>query len=303
MDTKLQQASNYHDLSELDRLRQQSKNGQDKEALRAAAKQFESVFMKMLLSSMRQASEVLESDSPFNSQSSKFYRDMHDQQLAMNLAETGSLGLADLIVQQLSHDDTGYKPASILRSDGNLTSKSTATTKSPTAFSVENPSEKQALFDSPGEFIQELLPVAEDVAKDAGIDPMIMVAQAALETGWGSKVINKENGTSSHNLFGIKADHRWDGEKAKVQTTEYREGVRLQSAAYFRAYDSVEDSMRDYVGFLQSDPRYKQALDNGKDPAKYFESLQSAGYATDPNYANKVISIMSGDTFNAGQTE
>ena len=124
MDTKLQQASNYHDLSELDRLRQQSKNGQDKEALRAAAKQFESVFMKMLLSSMRQASEVLESDSPFNSQSSKFYRDMHDQQLAMNLAETGSLGLADLIVQQLSHDDTGYKPASILRSDGNLTSKS-----------------------------------------------------------------------------------------------------------------------------------------------------------------------------------
>lgn len=297
MDTKLQQASNYHDLSELDKLRQQSKNGQDKEALRAAAKQFESVFMKMLLSSMRQASEVLEADSPFNSQSSKFYRDMHDQQLSMNLAETGSLGLADLIVQQLSHDDSGYKPASVLRSDGDL-SKPVSATKSAASFSASPSEEKQALYNSPGEFVEKLLPVAEDVAADTGIDPMIMVAQAALETGWGSKVINKESGESSHNLFGIKADHRWDGEKAKVQTTEYREGVRLQSSAYFRAYDSVEESMRDYVGFLQSDPRYKSALENGNDPAKYFESLQSAGYATDPNYAKKVISIMSGDTLN-----
>lgn len=297
MDTKLQQASNYHDLSELDKLRQQSKNGQDKEALRAAAKQFESVFMKMLLSSMRQASEVLEADSPFNSQSSKFYRDMHDQQLSMNLAETGSLGLADLIVQQLSHDDSGYKPASVLRSGGDL-SKPVSATKSAASFSASPSEEKQALYNSPGEFVEKLLPVAEDVAADTGIDPMIMVAQAALETGWGSKVINKESGESSHNLFGIKADHRWDGEKAKVQTTEYREGVRLQSSAYFRAYDSVEESMRDYVGFLQSDPRYKSALENGNDPAKYFESLQSAGYATDPNYAKKVISIMSGDTLN-----
>lgn len=298
MDTKLQQASNYHDLSELDKLRQQSKNGQDKEALQAAAKQFESVFMKMLLSSMRQASEVLESDSPFNSQSSKFYRDMHDQQLSMNLAETGSLGLADLIVQQLSHNDTGYTPASVLRGNGNLT-QTVDSTKSPSSFSVTPEADKQALFESPGEFIEKLLPVAEDIAEEAGIDPMIMVAQAALETGWGSKVINKEGGESSHNLFGIKADHRWNGEKAKVQTTEYRDGVRLQSAAYFRAYDSVEDSMKDYVGFLQSDPRYSKALENGKDPAKYFESLQSAGYATDPNYAKKVISIMSGNTLSS----
>lgn len=303
MDTKLQQASNYHDLSELDKLRQQSKNGQDKEALRAAAKQFESVFMKMLLSSMRQASEVLESDSPFNSQSSKFYRDMHDQQLSMNLAETGSLGLADLIVQQLSHNDSGYRPASVLRSDGNIAKKVSDVKSSEASFPVDAAANKQALFNSPGEFIEKLLPVAEDVAKEAGIDPMIMVAQAALETGWGSKVINKDDGASSHNLFGIKADHRWDGDTAKVQTTEYREGVRLQTSAYFRAYDSVEESMKDYVGFLKSDPRYAEALNNGSDPEKYFESLQAAGYATDPNYANKIVSIMSGNNFAQQKSE
>lgn len=146
-------------------------------------------------------------------------------------------------------------------------------------------------FDSPEMFVSSLLPLAEDVAKELGVDPKVLLAQAALETGWGKHIIRDAQGDSSNNLFNIKADKRWDGERAQVNTLEYRDGVAQQEKALFRSYDSYEQSFRDYADFLKSSPRYQQALELAADPREYLQQLQAAGYATDPAYADKITTI------------
>jgi flagellar protein FlgJ len=265
---------------------------------------------------------------------------MHDQQLVSNIAQTGGLGLADMIMEQIGGTNPNFKPASVLRSNGNLGQagekllgnqtkgvdfnlpqamplgqkqqglstqglalptgravQSAARTNQTAEVNASQRAEKDSLFDSPVNFVKSLLPHAQKIAGHKGMEPLMLVAQAALETGWGKKVINKADGSSSHNLFGIKADARWQGEKAKVQTLEYKDGVAKKENAFFRAYDSVQESIKDYVDFLSSDPRYKKAMDNVKDPAKYFNALQSAGYATDPDYAKKIVNILNGKVF------
>lgn len=303
-----EKASSYYDFAELDKLR--ASKPDDKAALTKAAKHFESIFTQMLVTSMRKASEVLESDSVFNSQTSKFYRDMQDKQMVSNIAAQGGLGLTDMIVKQLSGSGEDYKPASILRPDAGLNGmgrvhsaqqnvqqddKQERVKTSSAQNKTDN--DKGSIFDSPANFVKSLLPAAKKALQGTPIQPLMLVAQAALETGWGQKVIKKTDGNSSFNLFGIKADSRWQGEKANVQTLEYRDGVAKKENAFFRAYNSLEDSVKDYVDFLSSDSRYSQALQNGKDPAKYFESLQSAGYATDPEYAKKIVKILNSDYF------
>jgi flagellar protein FlgJ len=301
--------SSYYDFAELDKLR--SAKGNDQAALKSAAKQFESIFTQMLLTSMRKASEVLESDSPFNSESSKFYRDMHDKQMVSSMADNGGLGLTNLIVEQLSGNNPNFKPASVLRPDGGMDGLGRIHKSSSLKFDnaeqvqmnrapkVQNKpaEEKSSLFDDPISFIKSLLPAAQKVAENSPLQPMMLIAQAALETGWGKKVINKPDGSSSFNLFGIKAGDNWHGDKAKVQTLEYKDGVAKKENAFFRAYDSVEDSVKDYLQFVSSDDRYADAMKNAENPTKYFESLQSAGYATDPNYAKKVVKILNSDHF------
>nr|WP_320136788.1 flagellar assembly peptidoglycan hydrolase FlgJ [uncultured Amphritea sp.] len=149
-------------------------------------------------------------------------------------------------------------------------------------------------FDTPEQFVATLLPLAESVAAELGVDPKVLLAQSALETGWGRYLIQTPDGTS-HNLFNIKADSRWDGEKAQVGTVEFRDGVAQQERASFRVYDSYEQSFRDYAEFLTNSPRYQQALEQAGDPYGYLSSLQQAGYATDPNYAEKIGRIFDGD--------
>lgn len=288
----------YYDFAELNKLR--TADSDDKSALKAAAKQFESIFTQMLLTSMRKASEVLESDSPFNSQSTKFYRDMHDKQMVSNIAETGGLGLADMIVEQLSGDNPNFTPAAILRSDAKLDGMGRihkAQDNQPAVQSgnpVNPAKEKSSLFEDPAKFVESMLPVAKKVLANSPIAPMMVVAQAALETGWGQKVINKADGSSSFNMFGIKADERWQGDKAKVQTLEFKDGVARKENAFFRAYQSLEDGLKDYVDFISGQERYSDAMKNADNPEKYFQSLQAAGYATDPEYADKVIKILNG---------
>ncbi|RKF19630.1 flagellar assembly peptidoglycan hydrolase FlgJ [Alginatibacterium sediminis] len=150
---------------------------------------------------------------------------------------------------------------------------------------------KRQNFASPKEFVEMLYPVAEKLAKQSGVSPLAIIAQAALETGWGKKVIANKDGSSSHNLFGIKADSRWKGDSSVVNTLEYRQGVAAQEKAAFRSYESLEESVSDYLKFIQG-PRYTRAREVSADGAKYAIELQRAGYATDPNYANKIISIM-----------
>lgn len=298
--SQLQQARNVNDIGGLDKLRQAVRKN-DPEALSEAAKQFEAIFIQMMLKSMRKAEDVMvDKDSPFNSEQIKFYRDMHDQQLAVDLASKGSLGLAKMIEQQLGHQ-AGYVPASVLRNGANLPASQPPTKTddaSSSAYSAKiSLGIKQPAFASQQDFVQQLLPLANKVAEEFNLDPKSMVAQAAVETGWGQYMIHSKQGQNGHNLFGIKADQRWQGDRTLVNTLEYTDGQAKQHKAQFRAYGSFEDSMRDYAEFVSHSGRYSDAVESAQQPAEYFSRLQQAGYATDPNYADKVLGVLGSRTF------
>jgi flagellar protein FlgJ len=147
-------------------------------------------------------------------------------------------------------------------------------------------------------FVMDLWPHAEKAADKLGVSASLLVAQSALETGWGRHAMKKSDGSIAYNLFGIKAGQDWYGASVTHNTLEHREGVMQQERSQFRAYDSVAEALDDYVNFIQSRSRYQQALQHGGSDEHYINSLQEAGYATDPAYAEKVMDIMSGQTFN-----
>ncbi|MCY7294544.1 flagellar assembly peptidoglycan hydrolase FlgJ [Alteromonas sp. a30] len=308
--TQIDQAQSAYDFSGLDNLRRGAQKG-DSSALEKTAKQFEGIFIHMMLKSMRAAEDVLADDSnPLNSSQVKFYRDMHDQQLATNMAETGSMGLAELIVQQLDPKGSGVMPAGLVRSGANLEDIVRAAGSSQSSglgdakasnaeASSSDKAEKRAAFQSPLDFVRSLLPVAEKVAGEIGVEPKALVAQAAVETGWGKYMIHSGKGENSHNLFGIKADRNWNGNKEVVETLEYAQGVPQKQKAAFRAYGDFHESMQDYVKFIKESPRYRGAVEQSANPEAYFKQLQQAGYATDPAYADKVMSVMKSDTLSS----
>ena len=140
-------------------------------------------------------------------------------------------------------------------------------------------------------FIDKLLPIAEKAGGELGLDPKMLVAQAALETGWGKHLVNHPNGSSSFNLFNIKAGSKWQGETVSKEVVEYRGGISMQQKSQFRAYDSFQDSFTDYVDFITQNSRYSQALEQSHNPEKYMQPLHKAGYATDPAYSKKVTHV------------
>ena len=326
MVSRIAEAQNFLDVNGLNdiKLKSKSTNKADKdEALKEVAKQFESLFTQMLLKSMRKAQEVLESDSPFNSQSVKFYRDMHDQQLALELSSNGSLGLAPLIVRQLGGDQENFTPNSVLRSDGVLpinkfNNKSTdkqspfsflldekrknlnmphfapKIQKSNLALSAENEQEKIStpIFKEAKDFVSAIKESAKQAEKQLGVPFQVIIAQAALETGWGQKIIKTAQGESSNNLFNIKADQRWQGEKTHKETLEFKQGAMVKTLAPFRVYQSLKESVADYTDFLSSSDRYQGALKQASNVEQFLQGLQDAGYATDPKYANKILTTL-----------
>ncbi|RZA12950.1 MAG: flagellar assembly peptidoglycan hydrolase FlgJ, partial [Proteobacteria bacterium] len=146
-------------------------------------------------------------------------------------------------------------------------------------------------FGSSDEFIATMLPMAEKAAARIGVDPKVLVAQAALETGWGKSIMRADDGSNSHNLFGIKATGNWKGENARAITSEFRDGQMVKETADFRSYDSYEDSFHDLVSLLQNNDRYQGVVKSADNPEQFVKELQKAGYATDPNYASKISSI------------
>lgn len=345
--TNFEQARNSLELTGLNAIRQQSKasDGDSKKAaLQEAAQQFEAIFMQMLLKSMRKAQDVLESDSPFNSESTKFYRDMNDQQMAIELSSNGSLGLTDLIVRQLGGGDDNFTPRTVLRNDGNLEQikRFSDTSETPTVQSTiqstiqsanlktaaipaatptgtveilnqrftptpfipsknsvtESNTNEQSVnfstpsFSAPEDFVSALTEPAKVVQEKIGVPFQVVIAQAALETGWGQKIITDKQGGSSNNLFNIKADNRWDGEHIKKDTLEFEQGAMVKKSAPFRAYQSLEESFDDYVNFLSDNDRYQNALQNTNNVEQFLHGLQKAGYATDPQYANKIMATL-----------
>jgi flagellar protein FlgJ len=341
--------ANVLDLSGLAALKRDAR-AQDPNAVREVAKQFESIFAKMVLSSMRQATF---GDSLFGSEQQKFYQGMFDDQLAVELTKGRGLGLADMLVRQLSQaglvpkeaadaangaaaagDAAGKKgsipigaPAGAGMKDSipiaaasgakskaletALTHSSTPTPSS-TLLGISNadaleiseafvekmlagnaeaaqPREWRA--QSREDFVKQLWPCAEEAGRELGIDPRHLLAQAALETGWGKSLPCDTNGATSFNFFGIKAGTSWEGDSVSVKTLEFEGGLPVPRHAKFRSYESAEDSFRDYVEVLRSNPRYAAALNTGSDAKAFATALQQGGYATDPKYAQKIESI------------
>ncbi|MBL4899310.1 MAG: flagellar assembly peptidoglycan hydrolase FlgJ [Colwellia sp.] len=331
-------ARNFLELNGLNAIREQSRSTDSeskKAALQEAAQQFEAIFMKMLLKSMRKAQDVLESDSPFNSESTKFYRDMHDQQMAVELSSNGTLGLSELIVRQLGGDDT-FTPSSVLRNDGNLEQIKKAAKQAKLQFQMNNKSDLSTVntlasltanhqsndsikninvtkipfatdevsqtktsvnfssptFSEPKDFVRALIEPAKSVQEKIGVPFQVIIAQAALETGWGQKIIKDKNGSSSNNLFNIKADNGWVGASIQKESLEFEQGAMVKKSSPFRAYQSLTESVNDYVNFLTDNDRYQDALQNSSNVEHFVHSLQKAGYATDPQYANKIMATL-----------
>ncbi|WP_339807055.1 flagellar assembly peptidoglycan hydrolase FlgJ [uncultured Marinobacter sp.] len=332
-DHRIQQAGIYTDFSGLNALKNQA--GDDRKgALEEVARQFEGLFLSQMLKSMRAANKVLAEGNYLNSQQSEFYQDMFDSQLSLSMSRGQGMGLTDAMVRQLGRnipgmDENGSELPGARRTladydrslpplsprlperveDVNrlLDESMPAARDDDAALVAEvavpaDPSVVAGLperFGSPKEFVSSLLPLATEVAAETGINPRLMVAQAALETGWGRHMIEGSDGEPSFNLFGIKADQRWSGEAVNIATTEFREGVPMNERADFRRYTDYRESFRDYVDFLKSNPRYREALSVADQPELFAERLQQAGYATDPRYGAKIRSIMHGEPFEA----
>lgn len=357
----------YTDLNRLSTLKRGDRESEGN--IRKVAQEFESLFVSEMLKASRKASDVLaDEENPMNSDTTKQYRDMYDQQLAVSMSrEGGGIGLQDVLVRQLSKGkastvntspfprNDGPAPAlwggraaeparaeqpAAARNDvaalnsrrlalpGKLTDRllagivpssaaGDAAQSAPSLAGVargdwqpartfavpaegmrivgravaQPPLAPNKAFGNSDAFVSTMLPMAEQAAKRIGIDPRYLVAQAALETGWGKSVMRNPDGSSSHNLFGIKATGNWQGGEARAITSEFRGGQFVKETAAFRSYDSYQDSFHDLVSLLQNNSRYKDAVGAADNPEQFARELQKAGYATDPDYARKIISI------------
>jgi flagellar protein FlgJ len=279
-----QATSIYNDFSGLANLQARASQ-RAPEATREAMRQFEALFVQMMLKSMRSAGAILGEERDTT------YEEMFDQQIAMELTKEKGIGIADMLVRQLSTAEIADKPA--LRN-----AIAPQDRVSSAALRVEAPARQDWKPGDQKDFLRDVWPLAENAAMNLQVDPRGLVAQAALETGWGQKLIRDPQGVSAHNLFGIKADNRWTGERISVSTLEYDGALPQRQWAQFRAYPDLQAGFEDYVSFLKSNPRYSDAIRSGLDAEKYASSLQDAGYATDPNYADKIRGIIKSPLFN-----
>lgn len=288
---QIDMAQVYTDFEGLAALRAKAREDQHA-ALDQVARQFESLFLQMMLKSMRDASL---GGGLLDNKQTEFYREMYDKQIAVDMTRREGIGLADVLKRQLGGGvATGYRDLSPREYLGMPITRAPVTVRSAaeTGRSIPPVDNDIRLDGTPEDFLSKLWPVAEKAAAELDLAPEALLAQAALETGWGRHVIRHATGDVSHNLFGIKADSRWEGEAVPVRTLEYHEGVAMKTRANFRAYASYADSFNDYVAFVRDNPRYRDALRKTDDPAAYFGALQEAGYATDPHYARKILEVL-----------
>lgn len=305
---------NVNDLNSLDGIKSM---GRDKnpESIRKVAEQFESMFVKMMMKTMRQTNELFGKDNFLNSSEGKMYQDMLDNQMSVNMSSGRGIGLADTLYRQLMQqynldwEEQADEPDS--NKDKTLSSYQTQDkpftvadarrfTRSmpepePLSWSKTLADTKQLIGEGMESFVQQLAPAAKAIAEKLGISEQAMVAQAALETGWGKHVIEDKQGNSSFNLFNIKA--KSNEPSITIETTEYRDGLPLKERAEFKRYNNIAQSFEDYGQLISGSKRYQEALAQGRDSDAYVEQLQQAGYATDPNYADKIKSILNDADF------
>lgn len=313
----------YTDFTGFESMRKAARENSP-EAVSAVAKKLEGMFLNMMLSSMREANQVLSQDSLMSSKDVKFYEGMLDQQLTTNLSSGKGIGLADVIARQLGADKQSSSksitdpigPSQVIQRskyplpieqlrviadvNGSKADAPNAVEKLPEASSASLVTESADNIvsdtpQSPEEFIEMIGPYAKDAAEKLGIPHEAILAQAALETGWGKHGITHDNGMSARNYFGIKADSRWQGDTVDITTTEYRQGVAAKETASFRSYPSIAAAFDDYVDFLTNSPRYAAAISKTSQSMQandWGHYLHESGYATDPNYGKKIAGIV-----------
>jgi peptidoglycan hydrolase FlgJ len=272
----------YADFSGLEGLKKDVK-ADDPKAIRAAAQQFESLFTTMMLKSMRAAKL---GDALGDNQQSDVYQDMYDQQIALKMSQGKGLGLADMLVQQLTRNRAA-KAASPASSTSGTTGATSAITPTNPVTGSAAPAAPAASAADRISFVKSLEPYAQQAAGRLGVSADTLIAQAALETGWGQHVPSAGSGESSFNLFGIKAGSSWSGDSVNAKTTEVTQGQTTVLPQAFRSYGSVQQGVDDYVSLLSS-ARYTKALGTGTNVAAFAQGLSVGGYATDPDYARKL---------------
>lgn len=303
----------YTDLQSLENLRYQSNKNPDM-AKKEVAQQFESIMMQIVLRSMRDANKAF-SSGLFENDQMDFYQDMFDKQLSM-LTSENSTGFAKMVETNINQQYPSQPAAPASAAASINDTKQDAPIKP--LFAIENlqnnPSEavvvskyekmqpvapKKSPFNSPDEFIKTIWSAAKNAAKSIGVDHKVLLAQAALETNWGKNILPGKHDQSSFNLFNIKADRSWNKQATIMSTLEQKDGILTKEKAAFRVYDSFIDSFNDYVQFLKQNNRYTTALSKVSDPHQFAQALQDAGYATDKQYADKILKIFSSHTFKA----
>jgi peptidoglycan hydrolase FlgJ len=262
-------ASTYTDMAGLSALKRDPNSPQ---AISAVAQQVEALFLQMMLKSMRDASAAVETDS----NEMGMYQDMFDKQVALSISQHADLGIGRLLKRQLAGRSAPV-----------------------TAMSGESAGAGSAGATAPAEFVHRMMPPIRRAAAALGVDPMGILAQAALETGWGQRMPRNPDGSLSHNMFGIKAGDEWTGAKATADSMEVVNGVATPRRTTFRAYGSIEESVNDFSNLLKNSPRYREVLAAGGSAGGYIASMGKSGYATDPEYANKLNQILHSDTLQA----
>lgn len=313
---------NALDMRSLADLKRLARDGNSPEGLKGAARQFEALFLQMVIKSMRDASPK---DGLFDSDQTRMFQQLHDQQMALQMAHGRGVGLADVIYRQMGgkgainasaveagsptpvSPEQGFNVASIPRrsavsaavargpsetTDGSVASRALALGAT---VANEVVAEVGALAAGTRGFVRQVWQHAVDASATTGVPAQFMVAQAALETGWGRAVLKHADGSSSHNLFNIKAGSSWKGAVVELPVTEYANGRAYTEKARFRSYPSYAEAFQDYARLLTTSPRYADVVGQ-TDAAGFARSLQDAGYATDPRYAEKLKSIIGGNT-------
>jgi peptidoglycan hydrolase FlgJ len=286
--------------------------------------------MQMMMKSMREANSVFSDGDITSSSEEKFYQDMSDQQLTLSLSQGKGMGIAAALMRQLQSRfetpaATGQsKITGLDKADRVFTAPTRSSTPAlPTtenntsaaaiqeamhalfgssdAENLINPAADASPLDgTPENFVEKLRPAAERVARQLGVDSRVLLSQSALETGWGQKVLQCADGSSSFNFFNIKADDNWSGAVVTVPTIEYQDGVAVREYAKFRAYGSPEESFADYAKLIAENPRYQNAMQCADDPRAYVHALAKSGYATDPHYAQKVLAVLDSEHITGG---
>jgi flagellar protein FlgJ len=276
-------------------------NPSDPAQQQKVAKQFEALFLQMMIKRMREAGPK---DTLFHSQATDMMQSMADEQLALNLSTPG-IGLAKALVEQMRQNQPVQADGGDAAADAAAQAQSTARASTPgrrlsailamlretqSGGGLGSVQGTTGSVDVAG-FVARMSGAAQAASQQSGVPANLILGQAALESGWGQREIMNADGTPSHNLFGIKAGSDWKGKVVNVTTTEYVDGTPQKTVQPFRAYGSYQEAFADYASVIGNNARYGRVAQASTDNEAAVR-IQQAGYATDPNYAAKLIRIM-----------